>query len=316
MTLRIVFFATDDIALPAFHALLGSSAHEVVALVSQPDRPAGRGLKLKTPTVVELARERGIPVLQRENLKGKLTREKINSFGQDINTVFAFGCYIPSVIFDHPKYRSINIHPSLLPCHRGANPIRSAISCGDETTGVSIQYVEKVMDTGDVLASWKLPIGPDEIYDEIAGRLSIMAADLLIDTLSKIEAGDIHPAPQAECDASECCKWGKEDTIIKWNDDGIAIHNRIRAFSTSPGASACFRGKTLKILRTSFQPTCPIADIEPEPGTIMEVSKRDFTVMVHGGSIIVREVKPEGKQAMDAAGFINGYKPMVGEKLG
>lgn len=313
--MRIVFFGTDDIALPTFHALLGAKEHDIAALVSQPDRPAGRGRKLKAPRIVEDAKERGIEIIQKENLKGKLTRRKINSYGQDINIVFAFGCYIPSVIYDHPKHRSINIHPSLLPCHRGANPIRAAISCGDETTGVSIQYIEKVMDTGDILASQEIGIGPDETYDELSGRLSLLAADLLMVTLPHIESGEIAPEPQDECEATTCCKWEKADTIVDWTRPGPDIHNQIRAFSSNPAARTLFRGKILKILRTSFQPTCPVGDTPLEPGTIAEVSKHDITVMIPGGSIIIREVIPEGKKAMDAGSFINGFRPEVGEKF-
>jgi len=314
--LRIVFFGTDDIALPSFHALLNSREHEICALVSQPDRPAGRGRRLTSPKIVVAAKEKGIEVIQKENLKGNITRQKINSFGQDINIVFAYGCYIPSVIYDSPRYRSINIHPSLLPCHRGANPIRAALACGDEVTGVSIQYIEKVMDTGDILSSCEVQIGPDEIYDELAGRLSTLAADLLLETLRHIEAREISPAPQDESKATICCKWEKSDTIIDWNMPGGEIHNRVRAFSTSPGAQTVFRSKIIKILRTSFQPTCLAGTESLAPGTIADVGKRDFTVTTPGGSIIVRELKPEGKPAMDACGFINGFRPKVGERLG
>lgn len=314
--MRIVFFGTDNIALPSFQALLDSREHEIIALVSQPDRPAGRGRKMTSPNIVDGARVRGIEVIQKENLKGNVTRQKINSYRQDINIVFAYGGYIPSVIFDSPKYRSINIHPSLLPCHRGANPIRAALACGDEVTGVSIQYVEKVMDTGDILAAKEVQIDPDEIYDELAGRLSTLAMELLIETLHNLDASEISPAPQDECKATVCCKWEKSDTIIDWNMPGRDIHNRVRAFSTSPGAQTLFRGKIVKILRTSFQPTCSFGTEKLAPGIIAEVSKREITVTTGGGIIVLREVKPEGKPAMDACSFINGFRPKVGERLG
>lgn len=313
--MRIVFFGTDDISLPAFHALLGSDEHEVVALVSQPDRPSGRGRKLKAPKIIEIARQKGIEVIQKENLKGKLTRGKINSYGQDINIVFAYGCYIPSVIFNTPAHRSINIHPSLLPRHRGANPIRTALACGDTLTGVSIQFIEKKMDTGDILASQDVQIDEDETYDELSGRLSLLSADLLMETLKRIVAGEIDPIPQDEEQACSCCKWVKEDTIIDWTKPGIDIHNQVRAFSSSPGARTTFREKSLQILRTSFQPTCDTTDESPSPGTICAVSKREFYIRVAGGMIVVRDVKPEGKNAMDACGFINGFKPEAGERL-
>jgi methionyl-tRNA formyltransferase len=316
VTLRIVFFGTDDIALPSFHALVNSLEHQVCALVSQPDRPAGRGRKLTSPRIVDAARKAGIEVIQKENLKENITRQKINSYGQDINIVFAYGCYIPSIIYDAPEYRSINIHPSMLPCHRGANPIRAALACGDEITGVSIQYVEKVMDTGDILSSREVRINPDEIFEELAGRLSMLASELLLETLRRLAAGEISPGAQDESKATICCKWEKSDTIIDWNMPGRDIHNRVRAFSTSPGAQTMFRGKIVKILRTSFQATCPVSDETFGPGTIVEVGKRDFIVTAGAGSIIVCEVKPEAKPAMDACSFINGFRPKVGERLG
>lgn len=314
--MRIVFFGTDDISLPAFNALLASDEYEVVALVSQPDRQAGRGRKLKSPVIVELARAEGMDVIQKEHLKGKLTRQRINSYGQDINIVFAYGCYIPSVIFNTPEHRTINIHPSLLPRHRGANPIRASLMCGDKATGVSIQFVEKKMDTGDVLASQDVRISEDEIYTELSGRLSLLAADLLMVTLARIEAAEINPIPQDEGEACECSKWEKEDTIIDWSKPGVDIHNQIRAFSSSPGARTKFRTKWLQILRASFQPTYDTGDELPVTGSIGTLSKREFSINVHGGTIVVREVKPEGKKAMDACSFINGFRPEVGEKLG
>ncbi len=312
--MRIVFFGTDDIVLPSFNALLDSE-HEIVCVVSQPDRPAGRGRKLKSPRIVEIARERSIDVIQKENLKGKLTRRKINSFGQDINVVFAYGCYIPSIIFGTPPRRTINIHPSMLPLHRGANPIRSAILCGDAETGVSIQYVEKVMDTGDVLASRITAIGPDEIFTELCCRLSDIAAELLIDTLKNIDTGRIRPVPQNQGCASECCKWEKDDIIIDWSKPESSIHNQVRAFSLSPGARTTFRGKQLHLLRTSLREVSDI-DEQPGPGAIINISKNDFTVAASGGCLAVLEVKPEGKKAMDSRAFINGFRPQAGERLG
>ena len=314
--MRIVFFGTDDIALPSFDALIYSPGHTIRALISQPDRPAGRGRKLTSPKIVEEAKEKGIEVLQKENLKGHVTRQKINAYGQDINVVFAYGCYIPSVIYDSPPYRSINIHPSLLPCHRGANPIRAALACGDDVTGVSIQYVEKVMDTGAILSSREVAIGPDEIYDELAKRLAMAASELLLETLRRLEAGEISPLPQDECRATVCCKWEKSDTIIDWNMAGRDIHNRVRAFSTSPGAQTVFRGKILKVLRTSFEPINPTGTETFAPGTIAGVSKRDFAVATGSGRIVVHMLKPEAKPAMDACSFINGFRPKVGERLG
>ncbi len=171
------------------------------------------------------------------------------------------------------------------------------------------------MDTGDILASQEIRVGEDETFDELSGRLSILAADLLMWTLEKLNAGETDSVPQDEEQACECCKWAKEDTVIDWTKPGIDIHNQVRAFSSTPGARTKFRNKWMQILRTSFQPTCDTTEEHPPSGTICTVSKRELCIRVAGGMIVVRDVKPEGKSAMDACSFINGFKPEAGERL-
>ncbi|NPA15899.1 MAG: methionyl-tRNA formyltransferase [Deferribacteres bacterium] len=297
--MRVVFVGTSEFALLPLEAV--SRAAEVPLVVTQPDRPRGRGRKL-LPTPVKLkALELGIDVVSPERIKD--AEDAIRNADPDVLVVVSYGQIIPRSILDIPGVGALNIHPSLLPKYRGAAPIQRAIMNGEKTTGVTIMWMNERLDAGDIFFQKEVEIGEDETYGELHDRLSELSAEMIVDALKRIEKGDVVRIPQNEEEATYAKPIAKEETFIDWKEGAERICNKIRALSPKPGAVAVISGSRFKIYRAK-----PCKG-EGEPGEILEkdVRKGVLKIACGDGAVFVLEIQPEGKKKMDIASFLRGY---------
>jgi len=306
--MRIVFFGSPASALPSLRTLVASD-HEVVLVVSQPDRVAGRGRR-ETPCAVKaFALERGLPVFQPEKIRtDPAAVERLRAVRPDLNVVVAFGQILPAPVIYLPPHHSLNVHFSLLPRYRGASPVQWAILNGETATGVTIFELDEKMDEGPILARREVPIGPAEKSFELEARLAAVGADLLLETLGGL--GRIRPRPQDHAQASLARKLKKEDGRIDWNQDAAAVDRRVRALAGWPSAFAMFKGKRLIIHdgRPLATTTAPGA-----AGEILALSDEGIAVRCGGPTCyLARRVQPENGREMDAAAFARGHRVAAG----
>jgi methionyl-tRNA formyltransferase len=309
--MRIVFFGSPDAALPSFKKLL-EAGHRIELVVTQPDRPSGRGKKLQPPPVKRFALDRGFPVLQPERIRHDAAAlEALRRAAADIHVVVAFGQILPEAVIDLPPYKSVNVHFSLLPKYRGAAPVAWALLNGDAETGVTIFRLNAKMDEGDILSAESTPIRPDETAGNLEARLAEIGADLLAETLARIAA--LTPIPQDNSRATLAPKIKKEDGRLAWTDSAGQIGRKARAFTPRPGAFVLYQGRRLLILRGRPLPTgCP----GPEPGTIAGISKAGLDVACGDGSVFrIERLQPESRKAMDAYAFSLGERITLGTIL-
>ncbi|MFA5688029.1 MAG: methionyl-tRNA formyltransferase [Kiritimatiellales bacterium] len=305
--MKIIYFGSAAIGFPTLEKLLASE-HELLAAVTQPDRPAGRRRRLTLCPVKQFALDRKIPVLSPENAADAYT--ELTALNADLFVVVAYGQYIPQSIRELPAHGAINLHPSLLPKYRGSSPIQWAIANGDTVTGVSIIYVAKKMDAGDVLLQKKYPIAPDDTAATLEPRLAELGGDLMLQAISQICAGTNKPVPQDENSAVEVRKLSKEDGIINWNLPAETIRNRIRAFQPWPGVSCELpNGERLKILCAAVESG------SGAPGEIININSAGPLVATGGNALRMLEVQPAGKKSMDAAAWLRGHTLSVGGRL-
>ena len=309
--MKILFMGTDKFAVPSLEKL--AEVHEVVAVVTRPDKPRGRGKKV-TPTPVKSAAEKlGLPVMEPKNLKGKSFKEEVDKLDFDIAVAVAYGRLIPPDFLDKPKYGSICLHPSLLPEYRGCSPIECAIKDGKEKTGISVFFISEEFDTGDIVYTIEKDIHPDDTGGSLRERLSFDSPDAILKAMECIEGKSACPYKQddsASCYAPKICK---EDAKIDWNNPARVIRNMIRAYNPKPGAFTHFRGKKLKVLMGNVIP----GETGKKPGTIIDKVKNEGLVIAcNPDSLLLTEIQPEGKSPMNAWPFVLGYKPELGEVLG
>ncbi len=303
-----MFFGTPEFALPSLEAL--HRAHELVAVVTQPDRPAGRGRKLTPPPVAVRARELGLRVLQPERLRD--VREELEAMALEVGVVVAYGKLIPRWLLNLPKHGVLNVHPSLLPRYRGASPIPHAILSGDPQTGVTVIRLVEELDAGPILAQEQVPIGPQDTAGQLEARLAQVAADLVLRTLEALARGTVNPQPQDEALATYCGKLRKEDGRIRWEEPAVRIERHIRAMDPWPGAFTTRKGQFLKIWRARVVP----AEGFGRPGEVVRVTQEGFVVATGEGALEVLEVQPSGGRRMSAADYVRGYRIQPGEVLG
>lgn len=310
--MKVVFTGTDTIGARALKALVECPRHEVVFVITQPDRPRGRGRKLVEGEVKILANENLIPVLQPETIKSPEIIAAFDQYMPDIMTVVSYGEYIPKSVYNKPPKRSINLHPSLLPRWRGASPIYFALLEGDKETGVTIQYVAKKMDAGDILNQVIVPVSDDDNVESLSGKLYQPGADLLIKTLDEIEAGTQHPVAQDESESlvTYAPKLTPENQWIDWSGPAVRVRNRIRAFSPKPGARTNFRDKDFLIHSAEIMPG--LADSH-DAGCIIAIEKDGPAVICGENSLLITSLQPSGKNVIKGKDFINGYRPEIGE---
>ncbi len=311
--MRIVFFGAPESALPSLEGLL-RAGHSIELVITQPDRPSGRGKHVVPCPVKRFASEKKIAVFQPERIRhDSLALETINSARPDVNVVVAYGQILPRSIIDLPPYRSVNVHFSLLPKYRGASPVQWAILTGEQKTGVTIFVLNEKMDEGDILAQEETDIRPHEKAFELEIRLAERGAALLVQTLSKI--GRTTPVPQNHALATYAPKLRKEDGKVDWTKTAEYIGRQVRAFSPWPSAFT-FAGTTrIKIIGGDPLPL-PEKKDSAHPGGVITVRKEGLEVGCGGGTVyLIARLQPEGKKEMEAYAFSLGSKIKIGDVL-
>lgn len=308
--MKVIFMGTPDFAVGTLKSLIASE-HEVTAVVTQPDKPKGRGKAMQFPPVKEVAVEAGIPVLQPRRVREPETVEAIRNIEADVIVVVAFGQIIPKEILTMKKYGCINVHASLLPKYRGAAPIQWAVIDGEKESGVTTMQMDEGLDTGDMLLKAVVPLEKEETGGSLFDKLSSTGAGLLLETLAGLEKGTILPEKQEESPTAYAKMLKKEMGLIDWTKSAEELERLVRGLNPWPSAYSHLNGKTLKIWQAEVEER----DSENEPGTVVCVSKDGFGVQTGKGILKIRELQLEGKKRMDAGAFLRGYQMEEGMKL-
>lgn len=310
--LRIVFFGTPAFAVPTFDALLGSR-HEVVGVVTQPDRPRGRGQKVVDAPVKARVAATGVPLLQPPRLKDPAFVERVRAFGSDLGVVAAYGRILTDEVLAVPRLGMINVHASLLPKYRGAAPVHRAVIAGDPETGVTIMRVVKALDAGPMMAAVRRPIGPDETSDEVERDLARLGATLLVDVVDGLAAGRAPETPQDEAAATYAHRLTKEDGIVDWSRSAFEIHNQIRGLHPWPHASSTVNGRRIILLRSLRPGTVAAGTVAP--GTIVQAHGDDLSIATGDGVLQLVTVQPEGRRPMAVRQFLAGRPLAAGDRF-
>ncbi len=305
-TLKLLFYGTPAFALPAFEALRRD--HDIVAVVTQPDRPAHRGQRLTPPPVKQAALAAGLPVLQPARLRDPEWPERLGALGADVAVVVAFGQILPKAVLDAPARGSINIHASLLPRYRGAAPIQWAIIRGETETGITTFQMDAGMDTGDVLLMRSTPIGPGETAGDLFARLAPLGAEVIVETLARL--GSIAPRPQDHAAATLAPRLRKTDGVIDWTKRAPDIVNLVRGCNPWPGATTTTPAGTLTVWRARAVVATP-----GRPGTLVA---HDETLAIAGadGLVLPEEVQPENRKTMPWNDWLHGARLRAGGAVG
>lgn len=311
--MKIIYMGTPDFAVAPLEAIL-KAGHEVTAVVTQPDRQKGRGREVQYSPVKECALSHGIPVLQPLKIKEKDAVEELRKYPADIFVVAAFGQLLSEEILNMPRFGCINIHASLLPAYRGAAPIQWCVINGEEKTGVTIMQMAKGMDTGDILLQKEVVLDEKETGGSLFDRLMETGAELIVEVLPKIEAGELTPVVQKEELATYAGKITKDMGNIDFAKSALTIERLIRGLNPWPSAFTHYKGKILKIWEADVVSECANAE-NPVPGTVIAMDKESFTLATGEGALRIRSLQPEGKKRMSCAEFMRGYEVKVGEAL-
>ncbi len=306
---RIIFMGTPQFAVPSLQALLRH--HDVVAVVTQPDAPAGRGHALAASPVKQAALAAGVAVLQPDSLKPPEAVARLRDYAPDLIAVAAFGKLLRRDVLNLPPRGCLNVHASLLPRWRGASPISAAIAAGDAATGITIMRMDPGVDTGPLLAQRGEPIRPDDTTGALSERLAALGAELLVETLPDWLSGGIQPQPQDNALATHCGLLRKEDGRIDWARPAADIERHIRAMSPWPAAWTTWDGKLLRVLRAATAPGAP-----GEPPGMAVSDGRTARVQCGDGALELIEVQLEGKRPMPAGEFARGQRGFSGARLG
>ena len=309
--MNVLFMGTPDFACFSLAALLGSH-HRVTAVVTQPDKPRGRGYTLTPPPVKVAATEAGIPVYQPATLRDEAFAELLAQINPDVIVVVAYGKILPQNVLDYPKYGCINVHGSLLPAYRGAAPMQRAIIDGCATTGITTMYMAAGLDTGDMLLREECPILDEDNFETIHDKLGALGASMIVRTLDELQKGALVRIPQNEAEATYAAKILKEDCAVSFDRDARGVHNLIRGLSPIPlGFTHTPDGKLLKLVSATIADEDTPHDV---PGKVLSLDG-GITVACRRGAITVTQVLPEGKGRMAAADFIRGRKIALGDIL-
>lgn len=310
--LKLLFMGTPDFAAQSLRALL-DAGYPVVGVVTQPDKPVGRGGKVHFSPVKEVALAHNLPLFQPRRVRKPEVIAQLRELGADLTVVVAFGQILSKEALEISPLGSINVHGSLLPRWRGAAPIQRAIMAGDAETGVATMWMDEGMDTGDVCLEARVPIGPEMTGGELHDRLAEEGARLLVETVRRVEAGDAPRIPQSQDGVLHAAKLERTDEQIDWGRPALALHNQIRALNPWPGAYTNGPKGTLKIWRALVVEN---PDPQAESGTVVALRKREgFVVAAGEGALLVCEVQPPGKGRMDAQSYVNGGGVQVGTRF-
>jgi len=308
---RILFMGTSPFACPALTALLERMG-QVVGVFTQPDKPQGRGLKVRISAVKALAEKSNLPVYQPEKINQEKSFEGIKALSPDVIVVVAFGQILPKRILDDPRWGCINVHASVLPKYRGSAPINWAITRGEKTTGVTTTLMDAGVDTGDILMQRKIEILPEETAGELHDRLAQLGAETLIETLEQWKKGEIAPRKQNDSDATFAPLLRKEDGLIDWEKPAEMIFNQIRGMDPWPGAYTYLAGKRLKVFRGRLINK----DSRKEPGTVLDIRDEGIIVSTGENHLLITEVQLESRKRVASDTFLRGHPIPVGTQLG
>jgi methionyl-tRNA formyltransferase len=308
---RVVFMGTPKFALPALEAL--ASTHEIVGVVTQPDRPARRGKSLTPSPVKQIALERGLPLMQPRSLREPEAFAQLAAWQPEVIVVAAFGQILRQDVLDLPPHGCLNVHASLLPRWRGAAPVAAAILAGDTTTGVTIMKMDAGLDTGPILKrSEPVAIKPDETRERLEDRLAQLGAELLVKTLDAYLRGSLQPQPQPEEGVTYARQLRKEDGLLDWSRPAVELDRQVRAYNPWPGAYTFWQGQQLKIVQAAPQPAWRG---ETPPGTVVALAD-GVAVATGEGALHLLQVQLAGKRPMSMAAFICGQRECVGSRFG
>lgn len=309
--MKILFMGTPDFAVPCLDILI-KSAHEVCGVVTQPDKPQGRGHKLTPPPVKRLATEAGIEVFQPETLKDFAFKPELERLNPDMIVVVAYGKILPEYILNFPKYGCINMHASLLPKYRGAGPIQWSVINGEKKTGITSMLMEKGLDTGDMLLKVETEIGEYETASELHDRLMVMGAELLVKTIEGIEKGEIIPEKQNDDESCYAPMISKETAKIDWSRSARVVSKLIAGMNSWPIAHTLYKGEVLKIYRATVKGIA-----KGKTGQILAANESGIEILCGDGiSILATEVQFAGSKAMQVRDYLNGHTVEEGEILG
>jgi methionyl-tRNA formyltransferase len=318
--LNLVFCGTPSFAVPTLEKLVGAG-HSVPLVVTQPDRPRGRGMEVAVSPVKDAAIHLGIAVVQPATIKNTAEfRDQLTAIAPDAIIVVGYGRIIPQWMIDLPRLGNLNLHASLLPKYRGAAPIQWAIANGESVTGVTTMHIDAGLDTGDILMQRKIPIGADDTAETLGPKLASIGADLMIETLRGLDSGQLRPTPQDHSQATFAPILKKEDGRIDFARSAKDLFNRLRGFQPWPGAFTTFRGKTLQVHRA--HPVQRVVQLPPGilavegPRLLVGCGKDKDRDKRTDTALELIEIQREGKRRMTAQEFINGYRPQSGDHLG
>ena len=310
--MKLIFMGTPDFSVGTLEALI-AAGHEITLVVSQPDKPKGRGHELAPTPVKETALKHGLKVFQPKRLKDPETIRTLEETPADAIVVIAFGQIVPASILHMKKYGCINVHGSLLPKYRGAAPIQWAVIDGERESGVTIMQMDEGLDTGDMLLKGSVVLDEKETSGSLFNKLSALGASLCVKALEKLEKGELTPEKQGESPTEYARMLTKEMGELDFSRDAVTLERLIRGFNPWPSAYTRLGDKTLKIWAADV---CEKQDPKKQPGTVTEVAKQDFTVACGEGALKITELQLQGKKRMDAAAFLRGYHLEAGMKLG
>lgn len=317
-SVKIVFMGTPDFAVPSLRVLL-EEGYNVVAVVTQPDRPKGRKRVLTPPPVKEEALKHGLPVYQPERMRREEAIQQVAAYEPDLIVTAAFGQILPRAVLDLPRYGCINVHASLLPKYRGGAPIHHAVMAGEAVTGVTIMYMEEGLDTGDMISKVEVPITDADNTGTLFESLSREGADLLRRTLPELLEGRVQAVPQNHAEAVIAPNIKREDETVVWNRPARDIYNQIRGLSPWPVACTTWNGENFKIW--AAKPPAAHANVTAEttfrqPGTVLNITDEGIEVAAGAGTLWLTEVQPAGKKAMPVSEFRKGTAMVPGTVLG
>ncbi len=311
--MRIVFMGTPDFAVPSLEMLV-KEGYEVVAVVTQPDKPKGRGNKMTAPPVKEFALKHQIMVLQPDKIKTPEFIEQIRALKPDLFITAAYGKIISRELLDVPVHGCINVHGSLLPAYRGAAPINWAVINGETKTGITTMYTDVGIDTGDMLLKKEIELGPDMTVGELHDKLAVLGAEVLRETLTALKNGTLQRIPQEDSQSSYAPMMNKELGHIDWNKSAGEIHNLVRGTDPWPGAYTFLLGNRMRVWKTSLVPGK--SDAEIDNGKILKVDDKGILVKCPDGNLWIKEVQFDSSKRMSVGDYIRGHEINVGETLG
>ena len=312
--MKIIFAGTPSFAASALEALLAKK-HEVIAVLTQPDRPAGRGMQMMPSPVKQVALQHGIPVLQPLTLKTAEVQQQLSTFQPDVMVVAAYGLILPPTVLQMPKLGCLNIHASLLPRWRGAAPIQRAILAGDAETGITIMQMDEGLDTGAMLLKKTCPIAVQDTAKSLHDKLAQLGAEAIVEALAKMELGNLDGVTQDATQATYAAKIVKSEASLNWTLNAIQIQRAVRAYNPVPGAYSTLNGTTIKIWQVSIAESSAAENGYCEPGTILAVNKHNIQVACGQGALELEVLQRPNGKPLPAAQFIQGFMIKVNDRF-